>query len=169
MTATAKSTTGASYRYGSLVSGTWHDETLTFETSNPAQPSQIVGTYGSATHTRLHAAGDAAVAAQREWGRLPSMERAKVVGRFLDAVEARTEETPRSPLRANRAEPLGEARGEIGKSIREARCMLAEDISDQLDFRRQCAARGSKHRHETSARGDSGNYALELPDSHADA
>ncbi len=114
----------AAYRYGSLVGGTWRTGSATFETANPAHPSERVGIYDVASPETLRAAADAARDAQRLWRKTPAMERAKIISRFLDQVEVRTDEIALAMTR-EQGKPLGEARGEIGKALREARCMVA--------------------------------------------
>ncbi|MHB8146852.1 MAG: aldehyde dehydrogenase family protein [Vulcanimicrobiaceae bacterium] len=123
-TTTEVTATPATYRYGNLVGGAWQSGSATFETTNPARPSERVGVYDVASEQTLSAAGDAAQDAQRLWRKTPALERARIMHRFLDQIEARTEEIALAMTR-EQGKPLGEARGEVGKSLREARCMVA--------------------------------------------
>ncbi|HZO94201.1 MAG TPA: aldehyde dehydrogenase family protein [Candidatus Baltobacteraceae bacterium] len=120
-------TTHRAYEFGSLLGGGWRYAGQEFVTANPARPSERVGTYQTASERDLTKAADAALSAQRAWARVPAAERARVVGLFLDAVEARTGEIALAITR-EQGKPLAESRGEIGKSLREARTMLGEAL-----------------------------------------
>jgi len=120
-------TTQHAYAFGSLLGGGWHVGGEPFVTVNPARPAERVGIYETASDRDVAKAGDLAVAAQRAWARVPAAERARIVARFLDAVEARTDEIALAITR-EQGKPLGESRGEIGKSLREARAMLGEAV-----------------------------------------
>lgn len=124
MSATASPTLDA-YSYGSLVGGKWRTRGVDFTTKNPARPSERVGEYSLSSGADVRDAGAEASRAQPAWSALPSFERAKVVARFLDAVEARTEAIALAITR-EQGKPLGEARGEVGKSLRESRVMVSE-------------------------------------------
>jgi acyl-CoA reductase-like NAD-dependent aldehyde dehydrogenase len=122
---TAKVKTTAAYEYGNLIGGVWRAGTSTFETTNPARPRELVGRYSVASPELLGKAAEAALAAQQVWRGVPVLERAKIVSRFLDAVDSRSGEIALAITR-EQGKPIAEARGEVGKSLREARCMLAE-------------------------------------------
>ena len=63
-----------------------------YETVNPANPSERIGRYAIMGSDELGAAIERANAAQREWARVPGLERSQRLGAFIDAVEARADE-----------------------------------------------------------------------------
>lgn len=114
------------YEYGSLIAGQWRKgEGGDFETRNPARPNDIVGRYGAASTVQVAAAVAAARDAQVGWRNVPSVERGAIVGRFIAALEAKSEELARS-ITVEQGKPLAEARGETAKSCGEARFMMGE-------------------------------------------
>ncbi|MEP7275416.1 MAG: aldehyde dehydrogenase family protein [Betaproteobacteria bacterium] len=114
------------YEYGSLIAGQWRrGEGGDFETRNPARPNDIVGRYGAASPAQVAAAVAAARAAQEGWRNVPSVERGAIVGKFIAALEAKSEELARS-ITVEQGKPLAEARGETAKSCGEARFMMGE-------------------------------------------
>ncbi len=96
-----------------------------FETVNPARPEEVVGKYNWLSPTSLSEVVAQARSAQSEWAAVPDVERGKRVLRFLDAIADRTEDIARS-VTLEQGKPLGEARGELSKSIQEARFMVGE-------------------------------------------
>ena len=98
---------------------------MEFVTRNPARPGEIVGRYATTSREELGAAIERARAAQRAWRAVPSVERGALFGRFVAAVEARTEDLARS-ITLEQGKPIGESRGEVAKSCAEARFMAGE-------------------------------------------
>lgn len=96
-----------------------------FETRNPADPKTVTGEYVSTPPETLQEIAALAAQAQKGWGALPPVERARIVTRFLDRVEAQAGQITLSVTR-EQGKPLAEARGELGKSLREARFMVSE-------------------------------------------
>ncbi len=114
------------YEYGSLIAGQWRPGTgEAFSTSNPARPSEVVGRYTSASAADVDQAVKAAVAVQKLWRGLPSVERGMVVEKFVAALEAKAGQLARA-ITLEQGKPLAESRGEIGKACAESRFMLGE-------------------------------------------
>lgn len=96
-----------------------------FDTFNPARPQEVVGRY---TWTTVEAMGDVveqAASAQREWASVPAVERGKRVLHFLEGIAGNAEGIARA-VTLEQGKPLVEARGELSKSIQEARFMVGE-------------------------------------------
>lgn len=116
------------YQYGSLIAGQWRNGAgRAFATHNPAAPAAQVGDYQVTDPDALGEAVVAAARAQGGWATQPPAERARLVSRFLDAVEARTEAIAQA-VTLEQGKPLAESRGEIGKALREARFMAGEAV-----------------------------------------
>ncbi|MGJ8624017.1 MAG: aldehyde dehydrogenase family protein [Yoonia sp.] len=93
---------------------------MTVEIRNPANPSEIVGTYPTITADNVPVLIKTARAAQREWAKMPQTERGKMVDAFLNGLEARSEDIARSITR-EMGKLIGESRGEVAKAIGEGR------------------------------------------------
>ena len=107
------------FRYGNTASVVQAD----MATFNPADPSQQVGSYARTDPADLASLVTIARDAQRDWASRPVAARIEVLGRWLDAIAARKEEFARA-ITLEQGKPLGEARGETGKALDEARFML---------------------------------------------
>lgn len=97
---------------------------MTIEIRNPARPSETVATHATTPADALDGIVAAARAAQADWAQVPQPERGRLVARYLDALEARTEDIAAS-ITAEMGKPLAESRGEIGKGIAEGRMTVA--------------------------------------------
>ncbi len=114
------------YEFGNLIGGQWVAGAGTqFQTVNPARPAVVVGRYAAASNEQIGQMMDAAQRSQRAWRQLPSVERGALFGRFIAALEARTEELAAS-ITLEQGKPLAEARGEVAKCCAEARFMAGE-------------------------------------------
>lgn len=113
------------YEFGYLKGGQWLGGGETFETRNPARPDEIVGRYATTPADAVPGVIRTAAEAQAQWGATPPVERSRQMERFLDAVAERTEAIA-AAVTCEQGKPLAEARGEIGKSLREARFMAGE-------------------------------------------
>lgn len=114
------------YEYGNLIAGAWRPGAgETFSTCNPARPSESVGRYRSASPAEIDDAVKAAAAAQRQWRKLPSVERGMIVEKFVAALQAKTEEIAHA-ITVEQGKPLAESRGEVAKACAEARFMAGE-------------------------------------------
>ena len=105
-----------------------------FETRNPARPAEVVGRYAGTTAEGLERALAAAARAQASWRRIAGVERALALGRFLDAVAARSGDIARAITR-EQGKPLAEARNETAKAIAEGRAMAAFVATDSGEVR----------------------------------
>ena len=102
------------YEFDSLVAGAPRRGEARFTTRNPARPAETVGVYSAASDADIATAVAAAHDAQRQWRRVPAVERGTLVGRFVDALAARTDDLARS-ITLEQGKPVQEARGEVGK------------------------------------------------------
>lgn len=85
---------------------------MTFDVTNPAT-GEIIESVPKATEKDVKAAVDAAAEGQKVWAEVPVWQRAKVLCKFLDIVEANKEELAQT-LCAENGKPIAEARAEIG-------------------------------------------------------
>jgi aldehyde dehydrogenase (NAD+) len=97
---------------------------MTLEIRNPARPDQIVARHEETPETALDDVVAKARAAQKAWAAVPQPERGRLVGRYLDALEARGEEIAAS-ITAEMGKLLAESRGEVAKGIAEGRMTVA--------------------------------------------
>ena len=93
---------------------------MSVDIHNPANPSEVVGTFPTMSADDVPAMMATARAAQREWARIPQPERGKIVDAFLDALQARTEDIATAITR-EMGKVIGESRGEVNKALGEGR------------------------------------------------
>lgn len=93
---------------------------MSVEIFNPANPSELVGTFPSMSVDDIPAMVERAQKAQREWAKIPQPERGKIVEKFLDGLEARAEDIAKSITR-EMGKVIGESRGEVAKALGEGR------------------------------------------------
>jgi acyl-CoA reductase-like NAD-dependent aldehyde dehydrogenase len=87
---------------------------------NPANPSELVGTFPTMLPTDVPAMMVIAHAAQKNWAKLPQPERGKIVDKFLNGLEARCEDIATAITR-EMGKVIGESRGEVAKALGEGR------------------------------------------------
>ena len=87
---------------------------------NPANPSEVVGTFPTIAPEDVPAMILTARAAQREWAKTPQPERGKIVDIFLNGLEARSEDIATAITR-EMGKMIGESRGEVVKALGEGR------------------------------------------------
>ena len=97
----------------------------TYDTHNPAMPSQAVGSYAIPDETETAAIIARANAAAAEWSKVPGLERGERLDAFLDAVVARVDEIAKA-ITLEQGKILAEARGETLKGCAEGRFMVGE-------------------------------------------
>ncbi|MGN0658965.1 MAG: aldehyde dehydrogenase family protein [Emergencia sp.] len=85
---------------------------MTFDIINPARGT-VIDSVPKATEKDIAAAIDAAEAGQKIWADTPVWKRAQVLNRFLDIVDANSEDLAQT-LCAENGKPIVEARAEIG-------------------------------------------------------
>ncbi|MFT5066993.1 MAG: acyl-CoA reductase-like NAD-dependent aldehyde dehydrogenase [Reinekea sp.] len=87
---------------------------------NPANPSEVVGSFPTIKPDDVPAIIATARAAQREWAKIPQPERGKIVDAFLDGMEARREDIA-TVITREMGKVIGESRGEVNKALGEGR------------------------------------------------
>ena len=95
---------------------------MSIEIRNPANPAVVVGTYARTQESELDPIVVKAQAAQRLWAATSQIERGQLIGRYIDALDAQAEKIAES-ITLEMGKTLAESRGEVGKSIAEARMM----------------------------------------------
>ena len=111
------------YDYGIYLCGTWvSGKGDAFQSVNPARPQEIVGSYTSASPGQIAELIGAAKAGQRVWRAVPPLERTATFGRYIAKLEAISEDLARS-ITLEQGKPIAELRGEVAKSLAEARVM----------------------------------------------
>src|SRR5437867_1834268 len=80
--------------FANYVGGEWRSSLSgrTYENRSPGRPSEVVGEFPASDAADVDAAVEAAAAAFPEWSRRPAAQRAAVLMRAADAVEARVEQ-----------------------------------------------------------------------------
>lgn len=94
-------------------------------TRNPARPSQSVGRYAIPDEAEIGEIIADANAAQKEWAKVPGLERGARLNAFLDAVAARVDEIAES-ITLEQGKILAEAKAETLKGVAEGRFMAGE-------------------------------------------
>src|SRR5438552_527830 len=87
----------------------------TFDSLNPARPSEVVGTFPAMAAAEVDAAVEAAATAQRRWARVPIPARAEVIARAGEVLRRRKEE-----LAALVSRECGKVLIEAGGDVQEA-------------------------------------------------
>src|SRR5258706_4907461 len=97
--------------YRNFIEGEWVEcaPRSTFEDRNPADRSEVIGSFQSSTEADVNAAVDAAGRAARRWRQLPAPKRAEYLFRIGEILFKRKEEYAREMGRRK------------GKSLRQAR------------------------------------------------
>ncbi|HET7679057.1 MAG TPA: aldehyde dehydrogenase family protein, partial [Xanthobacteraceae bacterium] len=95
-----------------LINGEWTSHNDRIEVSNPARPSEVVGTIGRGSNEHVDAAVAAAKAAQPKWAKLKYSERAAILAEMLKRVEQGLDERAVLYVREN-GKTLREAKGEL--------------------------------------------------------
>ncbi|MDN5761490.1 MAG: aldehyde dehydrogenase family protein [Microlunatus sp.] len=100
-----------------LINGEWVTGTGdTAQSTNPADPSEVVAGYTKATTAELDAALGAAEAARSAWDRMGVLARGKILRTAAGLLEERAEQIAVLMTREE-GKILGDARGEIGGAI----------------------------------------------------
>jgi aldehyde dehydrogenase (NAD+) len=93
---------------------------MSVEIRNPANPSEIVGTFPTITVEDLPAMIAIARKAQKEWARVTQPERGRIVDAFLAGLEERAEDIATAVTR-EMGKIIAESRGEVNKALGEGR------------------------------------------------
>ena len=94
-----------------------------YETVNPAKPPEKIGRIAIKGSDELGAAIERANSAQREWARVPGLERLHCLNALIDAVGTRTENLATAGA-LEQVKLLRESRGETLKSRAEVRFLV---------------------------------------------
>ncbi len=97
----------------------------TYQTHNPAQPSEAIGCYGIPDESEVATIIEQANIAQAQWRKVPGLERGEQLNQFLDAIVASADEIAES-ITLEQGKLLAEARGETLKGCAEGRFMVGE-------------------------------------------
>lgn len=104
--------------YQNYVNGTWVDAASgeTFETVNPADPTDVVAAYQQSDTADAERAVEAAAAAQDEWANTPGPQRGAILREASQNLAARKDEVTETLVREEGKTP-GEAGGEVQRAI----------------------------------------------------
>jgi alpha-ketoglutaric semialdehyde dehydrogenase len=103
---------------GSYINGRWFhpDSARTLRNVNPADPSDVIAEFPSATSADVARAVEAAKAAARGWRETPGPERGRVLWRAADIARRRAEEIAQTMTREE-GKIIREARGEVARGL----------------------------------------------------
>jgi alpha-ketoglutaric semialdehyde dehydrogenase len=112
-----------------FIAGAWTPSRsgAAYERPNPWRPDEVLGGLPSSDADDVAAAVDAAVDAQRSWGRLPAAARGAYLAKAADAIEAAQEEIAQDMTR-EMGKPLRESRGEAGRAAAILRFFSGEGL-----------------------------------------
>ena len=104
--------------YRNFIDGEWVESAgrEEFEDRNPADRSEVVGTFQSSSQADVDAAVDAARRAARRWRQVPAPKRAEYLFRMGELLVKRKEEYAREMTR-EMGKPMKEARGDVQEAI----------------------------------------------------
>jgi aldehyde dehydrogenase (NAD+) len=104
--------------YRNFIDGEWIESTPreTFEDRNPADKSEVIGTFQDSAQEDVDAAVEAARKAYRRWRQVPAPKRAEYLFRMGEILLRRKEEYAREMTR-EMGKPLREARGDVQEAI----------------------------------------------------
>jgi acyl-CoA reductase-like NAD-dependent aldehyde dehydrogenase len=116
--------------FGNFIDGQWVDSISgeTFESRNPADRTEVLGTFARAGAADVDRAVQAAVKAYPEWMQTPAPTRADYVLRVALLLEERKEELSKIMTR------------EMGKTVKESRA----DVQEGIDFAHYMAGEGRR-------------------------
>jgi len=114
------------YGYATRLKGAWQGEGAEhFETVDPAAPETVVGRYTVSTLSEIGRVIEAARGAQREWARVPGLERQELINAYIAKLRSRSDALAEAITR-EMGKPLADARGEVAYSLIEAEFMAGE-------------------------------------------
>ncbi|WP_226623139.1 aldehyde dehydrogenase family protein [Brucella anthropi] len=96
-----------------------------FETVNPARPDMVTGRYGETRLGDLDAVFAIARKAARDWAATPGLQRQALTEAWLDRIKEAVEPIAQA-ITLEMGKTIGDARGEILHSLKEARFAVAE-------------------------------------------
>jgi len=104
--------------FQNYVDGTWTpaENGDSFEVTNPAEPTDVIGTFPASTADDVDAAVAAAEAAFDPWRRRPAPDRGKILRKAGDLLTERKEDIARSMTR-EMGKPFFETKGDVQEAI----------------------------------------------------
>jgi len=104
--------------YRNFIDGEWVESAAreTFEDRNPADRSEVIGTFQNSSQADVDAAVEAARRAFRRWRQVPAPKRAESLFRMGEILLKRKEDYAREMTR-DMGKPLKEARGDVQEAI----------------------------------------------------
>lgn len=104
--------------FKNFIAGEWVGASsgATFDNINPADTSDIVGTFAKSDAADARQAIEAAKAAQPKWAAMPAPKRGEILYRAAAILESRAEQVAREMTREE-GKTLPEARGEVGRAV----------------------------------------------------
>ncbi len=101
----------------------------TFETRNPADQSNVIASYKVATTSDVNNALTGARDAFTSWRELPVFERHAILRKFHQSLSTKVEDLAKA-ITIEQGKPLGEARGEVNKSLQEAEFAFSQTLQN---------------------------------------
>ncbi|WP_079045784.1 aldehyde dehydrogenase family protein [Carbonactinospora thermoautotrophica] len=99
-----------------FIGGSWQAANDTYQRFDPAHLERSTGTFASATPEHVASAYEAASAAQPAWSSTPAPQRAEILRRAADLLEARVDEAARR-LTSDMGKAIRDARAEVLRSV----------------------------------------------------
>jgi len=109
---------GGRLMYKNFIGGDWVDAKSgeTFKSTNPADPSDVLGEFPSSDSRDVDEAVAAADRAFKEWSRMPAPKRGEILFKVAQLIQERKEELARIMTR-EMGKVLNEARGDVQEAI----------------------------------------------------
>ncbi|HEX2310529.1 MAG TPA: aldehyde dehydrogenase family protein, partial [Vicinamibacterales bacterium] len=123
--------------YRNLIAGEWVQSSTgrTFETRNPADTEEVIGTYPRSDAADTRQAIEAAARAQPAWAAIPAPKRGEILHRAANILESRADGVARDMTREE-GKTLPEARGEVNRAITSSATTLARARASAVSSRR---------------------------------
>lgn len=115
--------------FGNFIDGSWSSagNARTFPSTNPADPSDVIGEFASSDAEDACRAIDAAHAALPRWRSLSPFARGEFLRKAADLLESRLPEVAQAMVREN-GKTIAEARGETARGVALLRYYSAEGV-----------------------------------------
>jgi acyl-CoA reductase-like NAD-dependent aldehyde dehydrogenase len=114
-------------KFGNFISGNWVPGRDTFDSTNPANKTDVIGKFASSEVADVTCAMDAAEKALPAWRSLSGFARGEFLRKAADLLEARLEEVAQAMVREN-GKTILEARGETARGVALLRYFAAEGV-----------------------------------------
>lgn len=120
------------HHFGSFINGSWHHDGSSFESTNPAQPEEVVGTVHETTTDELTEMVKQAQIAQKTWAKLAAPSRGNLLYKAADVLDARATEIAKTMTR-EMGKTLAEAKGETARGAAILRYYAGEGMREVGD------------------------------------